>query len=76
MTMVYLLINCTMGYAEKIIDELKQIESMKGIQGVFGMYDVLVKVESSEEKILNQTVLAQIQKIEHIQSVQTLIVSE
>ena len=54
MTMMYLLINCIMGYAVQVIDELKKIESIKEIQGVFGMYDVLVKIKSSEEKILNQ----------------------
>jgi len=40
------------------------------------MFDVLVKIESSEVKTLDQTVLMKIQKIKHIQSIQTLIVSE
>jgi hypothetical protein len=75
MTVIYVLINCTRGYDVDVIDELKKIESIKEIQGVFGMFDVLVKVKSSEAQTLNQTVSIQIQKIKHIQSVQTLIVS-
>jgi hypothetical protein len=75
MTLMYVLINCTRGYDVDVIDELKKIESIKEIQGVFGMFDVLVKVKSSEAQTLNQTVSIQIQKIKHIQSVQTLIVS-
>lgn len=75
MTLIYVLINCTRGYDVDVIDELKKIESIKEIQGVFGMFDVLVKVKSSEAQTLNQTVSIQIQKIKHIQSVQTLIVS-
>ncbi|MDH3794931.1 MAG: Lrp/AsnC ligand binding domain-containing protein [Nitrosopumilus sp.] len=65
-----------MGFEEHVIDELKRIESVKEIQGVFGMFDVLVKIESSEVKTLDQTVLMKIQKIKHIQLIQTLIVYE
>jgi len=74
MTVAYVLINCNMGFEEHVIDELKRIESVKEIQGVFDMFDVLVKIESSEVKTLDQTVLMKIQKIKHIQSIQTLIV--
>jgi len=76
MTVVYVLINCNMGFEVHVIDELKRIESVKEIQGVFGMFDVLVKIESSEVKTLDQTILMKIQKIKHIQSIQTLIVYE
>ncbi|MDH3696747.1 MAG: Lrp/AsnC ligand binding domain-containing protein [Nitrosopumilus sp.] len=76
MTVVYMLINYNMGFEEHVIDELKRIESVKEIQGVFGMFDVLVKIESSEVKTLDQTVLMKIQKIKHIQLIQTLIVYE
>jgi len=76
MTVVYMLINYNMGFEEHVIDELKRIESVKEIHGVFGMFDVLVKIESSEVKTLDQTVLMKIQKIKHIQSIQTLIVYE
>ncbi|MDH3855283.1 MAG: Lrp/AsnC ligand binding domain-containing protein [Nitrosopumilus sp.] len=71
-----MLINYNMGFEEHVIDELKRIESVKEIQGVFGMFDVLVKIESSEVKTLDQTVLMKIQKIKHIQLIQTLIVYE
>ena len=60
MTVVYMLINYNMGFEEHVIDELKRIESVKEIQGVFGMFDVLVKIESSEVKTLDQTVLMKI----------------
>ena len=76
MTVAYVLINCNMGFKEYVIDKLKRIEFVKEIQSVFGMFDVLVKIESSEVKTLDQTVLMKIQKIKHIQSIQTLIVYE
>ena len=44
MTVVYVLINCNMGFEKYIIDELKRIESVKEIQGVFGMFNVLIKI--------------------------------
>ncbi len=76
MTTVYVLINCTIGQELSVIDELNHIDSIKEIQGVFGMFDVLVKIESNEVKTLNQTVSLEIQRIKHIQSLQTLIVSD
>jgi len=64
------------GFEEHVVDKLKRIESVKEIQGVFGMFDVLVKIEYPEVKTLDQTVLMKIQKIKHIQSIQTLIAHE
>ena len=75
MTTVYVLINCNIGSEVWVIGELKKIDCVKEIQGIFGLFDVLVKVKTSEMKMLNQTILTKIQKIEHVQSVQTLIVT-
>jgi DNA-binding Lrp family transcriptional regulator len=76
MTGVYILINCDIESEYHVIDELKKNESVKEIQGVFGMFDVLVKVECSEVSTLNTTILRKILEIKHVQSIQTLIMSE
>jgi hypothetical protein len=46
MTSVCVLINCVMEFEMEVINKLKKNESVKEIQGVFGMFDVLVKVEA------------------------------
>lgn len=59
-----------------MIDDLKKVDSVIETQEVFGMFDILAKIESSEEKLLNKTVFMKIQKIEHVKSIQTLILAE
>ena len=75
MTSVYVLINCDMESEMDVINELKKNELVKEIQGVFDMFDVLVKVEHSKVRTLNTTILKKIQEIKHVQSIQTLIIS-
>jgi DNA-binding Lrp family transcriptional regulator len=75
MTSVYVLINCDIGSDMEVINELKKNKSVKEIQGVFGMFDVLVKVEHSKVRTLKTTILKKIQEIKHVQSIQTLIIS-
>ena len=45
MTTVYVLINCNIGSEVWVIGELKKIDCVKEIQGIFGLFDVLVKVK-------------------------------
>ena len=47
MTTAYVLINCDLGFDAEIIDEIKQLEDVKEVHGVFGAYDILVKLESA-----------------------------
>ncbi len=47
MTIAYVLINCDLGFDVEIINELKQLEDVKETHGVFGAYDILVKLESA-----------------------------
>ena len=72
---MYVLINCDMGYDTEVINEIKKNELVKEVQGVFGMFDVLAKIEHSEVRALNTTIIRKIQEIQHVRSIQTLIIS-
>ena len=54
MTTAYVLINCDLGYEEQIIEELKHISDVKEVNGVFGAYDILAKVESDQIRTLEK----------------------
>jgi len=73
MTTAYVLINCKMGSEEQIIDELKNIESVKEIHGTFGAYDIVAKVESDQITTLRETITSKIRKIDRIRSTLTLM---
>jgi len=49
----YVLINCDLGFKEEdIISQLKTIDEVKEVQGTFGAYDIVAKVESNDVKKL------------------------
>ena len=76
MTTAYVLINCDLGYDAEIIDELKQIGDIKEVHGVYGAYDILVKVESANEINLREIITWKIRKLNSIRSTLTLMVTE
>ena len=76
MTTAYVLVNCDLGYEEQIIEELKHISDVKEIQGVFGAYDILAKVESDQISTLRETIMWKIRKIGRVRSTLTLMVIE
>ena len=73
MATAYVLINCDLGYEEQIIEELKHISDVKEVNGVFGAYDILAKVESDQIRTLRETLMWKIRKIRHVRSTLTLM---
>ena len=76
MATAYVLINCDLGYEEQIIEELKHISDVKEVNGVFGAYDIIVKVESDQISTLRETIMWKIRKIGRVRSTLTLMVIE
>ena len=70
----YVLINCDLGSEEDIISQLKTIEGVKEVQGTFGAYDILAKVESEDVDKLRDTITWKIRKLDRIRTTLTLMV--
>ncbi len=62
-----------MGSEEDIISQLKTIEGVKEVQGTFGAYDILAKVESEDVDKLRDTLTLKIRKLDRIRSTLTLM---
>ena len=73
LVIAYVLINCDLGYEEYVIDALKNIEDVKEIQGTFGAYDIIAKVDNSKIDTLRETITWKIRKIDRIRSTLTLM---
>jgi len=69
----YVLINCDLGSEEQVISELKSIDGVTEVHGVFGAYDILAKVESKQVEALRETITWKIRKIQKIRSTLTLM---
>ncbi len=77
----YILINSDLGTDESIISKLKDILSDQKdvkyeIQGVYGVYDIVLKLTSDDIDTLRSTITNKIRKITSVQSTLTMMVIE
>jgi len=76
MATAYVLITCDLGYEEQIIEELKHLSDVKEVQGTFGAYDILAKVESEQTNTLKETITWKIRKLNRVRSTLSLMAIE
>ena len=68
----YLVIHCNKGDEFSTLKDLCSIPEVKDADVVFGLYDVICKIESSSEDSLQDTILKQVRKLPKIKSCMTL----
>jgi len=73
METAYVLVNCDLGTEERIIEDLKHIDSVKEVSGTFGAYDIITKVENPDKEKLREVIMWNIRKLEHVRSTLTLM---
>jgi DNA-binding Lrp family transcriptional regulator len=76
----FVLINSDLGTDVSIIAEIKQIltdENVKfEVRGVYGVYDIVVKISSDNAEKLRAIITNKIRKISKVQSTLTMMVIE
>jgi len=75
----YVLLNSDLGSDQSIIDEVKQILDKENkikyeIQGVYGVYDIILKITSNNVDELRAVITNKIRKIHKVQSTLTMMV--
>ncbi|MGH1569050.1 MAG: Lrp/AsnC ligand binding domain-containing protein [Nitrosopumilus sp.] len=80
MSTAYVLLNSDLGTDESIINEVKQIlteEQVKfEVQGVYGVYDIVLKLSSDDGEKLRAIITNKIRRISKVQSTLTMMVIE
>ncbi len=80
MPTAYVLLNSDLGSDSSIIDEIKpllQDEDVKfEVQGVYGVYDIVLKISSDNAENLRAIITDKIRKISKVQSTLTMMVIE
>ncbi|HSG84048.1 MAG: Lrp/AsnC ligand binding domain-containing protein [Nitrosopumilus sp.] len=80
MPTAYVLLNSDLGTDESIINEVKQIlteEKVKfEVQGVYGVYDIVLKLSSDDGEKLRAIITNKIRRISKVQSTLTMMVIE
>ncbi|MGI0041009.1 MAG: Lrp/AsnC ligand binding domain-containing protein [Nitrosopumilaceae archaeon] len=82
MPTTYILLNSDLGSDVEIIKKIKEILDKEGksvqyeIQGVYGVYDIVVKISSDSMDHLRNIITNKIRKIDKVYSTLTMMVIE
>ena len=81
MPTAFVLVNSELSYDMEIIGNMKDILSSNKdleyeIQGVYGIYDIVLRVSSEDGSKLRQIITNKIRKIDKVQSTLTMMVIE
>jgi len=81
MPTAYFLLNVVLNHEAEVIDKIKKILAEQQsldfqIQGVYGVYDIIVKVTADSDDKIRNLGLEKIKTIENIQSTITMMVND
>ena len=81
MPTAYVLLNSDLGSDESIISKVKEILDNEEninyeVQGVYGVYDIVLKISSNNTDNLRSVITNKVRKIDKVQSTLTMMVIE
>ena len=76
MPMAFVLINADLGAEESLVKKLKDIEHVKEVYVVYGVYDIVAKVEADAMEKVKETITWKIRRLDRVRSTLTMIVVE
>lgn len=69
-----ILFNVEMGKADDVVKALKEIEGVKQVDVVYGVYDLVVRVEAENMEKLSEIVSWYIRRLQNVQATLTMVV--
>ncbi|MFQ5572779.1 MAG: Lrp/AsnC ligand binding domain-containing protein [Nitrosopumilaceae archaeon] len=72
----YVLLTCDVGKRDFVKKELESFNEIKEIVGTYGMYDIILKIESESEEKIQSFVRDKIRNVDHIRTSLTLSLPE
>lgn len=70
----FVLMNAELGKETQIVNELEKIPNVKEVYPVYGVYDVLMVIESDSMEALRETITSKVRKLDGIKSTLTMII--
>jgi DNA-binding Lrp family transcriptional regulator len=74
MPLAFVLINTEIGAEEEVLQQLRQLPSIKEAYLVYGVYDIVAKVEAESMDKLKEIVSWNIRRLEKVRSTLTMLV--
>jgi DNA-binding Lrp family transcriptional regulator len=76
MPLGYVLINIELGSEEHVLGEVRKVPNVKECHRLYGIYDMIAKVEADSLDTLKQVVTWKIRRLEGVRSTVTTIAIE
>ena len=76
MPKAFVLINADLGAEEELVPELKKITNVTEVYEVYGVHDLILKVEADTTEKVKETITYHIRRLEKVRSTLTMIVVE
>ena len=76
MPAAFIVINAEMGSEDKVLDELKELEGVKEAYCVYGVYDIIAKVEADSMEKLKEIITWKVRRIDKVRNTLTMLVSK
>ena len=76
MPKAFVLINADLGSEEELVAELRKITNVTEVYVVYGVYDLIAKVEADTMEKVKETITWHIRRLEKVRSTLTMIVVE
>jgi len=73
MAMAFVLLNVGLGKDEEVLAELRKKEGVKEAYQVYGVYDMITKVESENAEGLRSILQERMRKLDNVRSTLTLM---
>jgi len=76
LTIAYVLLNVEIGAEKAVLKELESISAVTESNTVYGVYDIITKIEASTLEELKDIISHEIRRINRVRSTLTMIVVE
>ncbi|NHJ83834.1 MAG: Lrp/AsnC family transcriptional regulator [Asgard group archaeon] len=76
MAKAYVLINSEIGGEQEVVDQLKAMKEVVEVSVVYGVYDVIVKLEAESMEILKELITTKVRHLNKVRSTMTMIASQ
>jgi DNA-binding Lrp family transcriptional regulator len=76
MPLAFLLVNSDVSSEDQVVSELRKIPNVKEAYPIYGVYDIVAKVEAESMEKLKEIVTWKIRRLEKVRSTLTMIVIE
>ena len=76
MPSAFVLLNTELGSEDSIVRDLKSLEGVKEVSQVYGVYDIIAKVESDTMDKVKEIITWKLRKLTGVKSTLTMIVME